>query len=141
MSINERLKILIDTLEGGTVLRFSKKIGVAHTSLASMMPGSRESKPGFEIIAKIAEAYPHVSLEWLLTGEGEMFKNGRPNDQKMPYMSASHSQTNTNYNTANGNVVNGPAPGNPELEYLRERVRELEKQNTDLLTRLLGLIK
>jgi transcriptional regulator with XRE-family HTH domain len=138
MTVNERIKFLIKTLNLSTE-EFSDKIGVKEGTTRNYL--YRNSTPNTEYIEKIYNSIDNISAEWLLTGEGEPFKNGRPNDQKMPYMSASHSQQNTNYNTASGNVVNGPAPGNPELEYLRERVRELEKQNTDLLTRLLGLIK
>jgi transcriptional regulator with XRE-family HTH domain len=141
-TVNQRIKILVDALENGRASRFARNVGVSSSVIAAYLPGGeRISEPSFTVLQKIAIAYASVNLDWLITGEGEPFKNGRTNEEKMPYMSASHSQQNTNYNTANGNVVNGPAPGNPELEYLRERVRELEKQNTDLLTRLLGLIK
>ena len=41
-----------------------------------MMPGSRESKPGFEIIAKIVETIPELSTDWLIKEEGDMTKGG-----------------------------------------------------------------
>ena len=32
----------------------------------------RDSNPGVDVLAKFATEFPHYSLNWLLTGEGEM---------------------------------------------------------------------
>ncbi|NEM96200.1 S24 family peptidase [Pontibacter burrus] len=74
MSVNQRLEDLVKTFSDGVVSKFAKQIGVSHTSIASMMPGSRESKPGFEIIAKITETFPSVNIEWLIKGKDPMLK-------------------------------------------------------------------
>ena len=76
MSINERLKYLLDTYSPDNVSQFAKLIGVAHTTIASMLPGSRESKPGFEIIEKILVAFPQLRTDWLIKGEEPIYKGG-----------------------------------------------------------------
>ncbi|WP_211240580.1 S24 family peptidase [Adhaeribacter aquaticus] len=77
VSINQRIKILLDRYSNDNVLGFSKMIGVSHTTIATLLPGSRESKPGFEIIAKLLDRFPEISAEWLVRGEGDMFKSNK----------------------------------------------------------------
>jgi len=116
-------------------LRFAKKIGVAHTSIASMLPDSRESKPGFEVLAKITEAYPTISEAWLLTGEGEPFKGEGTLSTKNV-----HKTGTFNSSESSGNKVSLPnvaTPGSTDIEYYRQRVKELEQQNSKLLEQLI----
>lgn len=84
MSINQRVKFLVDKLSEGNVSRFAKEIGVSHTSINTLMPGERESKPGFETLAKISTRFPQVSFEWLMKGEGEMLKSEGVQESKKP---------------------------------------------------------
>ncbi|MBF9252445.1 S24 family peptidase [Pontibacter sp. 172403-2] len=69
MTVNERIEYLVKTYSGGNTSKFAKQIGVSHTSIASMLPGGRESKPGYEIIAKIIETFSEVTAEWIFNGE------------------------------------------------------------------------
>ncbi|WP_283166872.1 XRE family transcriptional regulator [Thermodesulfovibrio yellowstonii] len=71
MNIKNRLKFLIDTLKI-SYKDFSKKTGIPYTSLQNYIYGSRQ--PTIENLQKICTQL-NVNLNWLLTGEGEMFIN------------------------------------------------------------------
>lgn len=52
--------------------QFADEIGVQRASVSHVL--SERNKPGFDFIQKILEAYPSISAEWLITGQGEMLK-------------------------------------------------------------------
>lgn len=66
--IKQRILFFASTL-GISKRDFYAKIGVSR--------GTLESKTGIteEIVTKFFATYPEVSIEWLMTGEGEMLKN------------------------------------------------------------------
>lgn len=70
MSINQRIKFLVDDLAGGNVSRFAKEIGVSHTTVNTILPGEKPSKPGYDTLVKIIERFPSIDTDWLLKGEG-----------------------------------------------------------------------
>lgn len=51
---------------------FAEKIGVGKPNISHIM-GER-NKPGMPIITKICEAFPSISVEWLVMGRGDMYK-------------------------------------------------------------------
>ena len=72
MSINKRLEQLIDDLRMNNH-SFSVKIGVAPTVTHNIVGG--RNKPSFEYLEKVFNAYPRISKDWLISGEGEMYLN------------------------------------------------------------------
>jgi phage repressor protein C with HTH and peptisase S24 domain len=78
MSINERLKILIKVLKL-SLKEFSEKTEVPYQSLQNYLRGERT--PTIENLIKLS-SHLNINLNWLLTGEGEMFidekKSGIP---------------------------------------------------------------
>jgi len=68
-TINERLRILYKK-EHLTLKLFGEKIGVAQGTLNNMF--SRGTNPSFDILYKIAVAFPNYSLNWLVSGNGDM---------------------------------------------------------------------
>lgn len=54
---------------------FSKRIGVA-PSVIGNITGGRKGKPSFELLEKIGAAFPEISMEWLVRGEGSMLRGG-----------------------------------------------------------------
>lgn len=69
MYTKDRLKILIDRL-GLKLKDFSRKTGIPYQSLLKYLSGERT--PTEDNLKKIA-IHLGVNLNWLLTGEGEMF--------------------------------------------------------------------
>ena len=70
-AINERVGQIVREL-GITPSAFAKKIGKAQSSVAVIIDG--RSKPGFEFLESVCNNVPELSRDWLLMGEGEMFK-------------------------------------------------------------------
>lgn len=137
MSINQRIKIIIDTFEEGVNSRFAKKIGTAPTVVGTFLPGNRGSKPGFDLLVKILEAYPQLSTNWLLFGEGEMLEN--PGTKSATQPGSLHHYVGTSSNK----ISVGGVPTNPEsseIDYYRQRIRELEQKNSELLDKIMQLL-
>lgn len=76
MDINERFKVIINSIYKGNQSAFAKAIGVTPTVIANVV-GSRQGKPSFDVISKIC-ANANISADWLLTGKGSMLKNESP---------------------------------------------------------------
>ncbi len=69
MSVVNRLEI-IRKAEELNKTQFEKKISKS-TGYLNMLV-KRNSNPGVDVLTKIAEVFPHYSLNWILTGQGEM---------------------------------------------------------------------
>ena len=69
MTVNERLALARKTLKL-TQREFAEKISVATGYVASMEIGDRKVNPR---IMKLVSALFNVNINWLETGEGEMF--------------------------------------------------------------------
>jgi transcriptional regulator with XRE-family HTH domain len=69
MTVNERLALARKTLKL-TQRELADKISVAPGFIASMEIGDRKVNPR---IMKLVSSFFNVSLQWLETGEGEMF--------------------------------------------------------------------
>lgn len=71
LEITERLSSLV-FMFGNSVNAFAKNIGVDTANLNKMVKGQQSITK--KTVQKIISAYPQVSEEWLLTGEGEMLR-------------------------------------------------------------------
>lgn len=74
MDIASRIKIFLDTL-GIPNSQFADTCGIPRPSLSQLLNG-RNKKVSDEVIGKIHEAYPNLSVLWLMFGEGDMTVNG-----------------------------------------------------------------
>ncbi|UFH54758.1 helix-turn-helix transcriptional regulator [Spirosoma sp. KNUC1025] len=72
MTIHLRLQQLIDSLNI-SVLEFSRRLGENRGEKVYHILHGR-LKPRYDTLEKILEAYPQVNGDWLLRGEGLMFK-------------------------------------------------------------------
>lgn len=70
--INDRISTLIDAL-GVSPNRFSETIHVNSTVVHNIIKG-RRSKPSFDVLQKIITVYDDVSADWLLRGEGKLWR-------------------------------------------------------------------
>ena len=87
MSVNQRIKFLIDDYQECNQKYFAEKIGVSPSAISSLF-SKRENKPGLDMLQKIAIAYPEISLDWLLIGRGPMVKSEDVRQAKDPLVSA-----------------------------------------------------
>ncbi len=58
--------------ENITQSQFAEKIGVAKASVSHILAG--RNKPGYEFIVGMARCYPNLNIDWLITGNGKMYK-------------------------------------------------------------------
>lgn len=65
-----RLKTLADALKI-SVSKFEKEVGVGSSTFTKAIQRNSEINKG--IALQIKDKFPTVNIEWLLTGEGEMF--------------------------------------------------------------------
>lgn len=70
MMILQRIKDLINA-KGFTVNSFAHEIGIAQTTLSTYF--KKDRFPAYETLHSILAAFPDVSAEWLMRGEGSMY--------------------------------------------------------------------
>lgn len=115
--INERIEELISKLCEGNSSLFSRKIGVT-PSVITNITGQRRGKPSFEVIEKISSAFAELNIRWLITGEGDMFREAtKPisaNETTLQLVAAITSQAETI-----GSLKK-------EIEVLQDRILQLQ---------------
>ena len=76
MAINDRIRQAVDQSEYRSVNAFSKAIGVAQTTLSGCTNGGKD--PRSSLLVAILGGLPDLSAEWLMRGEGPMYRTGKP---------------------------------------------------------------
>lgn len=70
--------------EGINIFAFEKRIGLANNTIRKKFASGRNNM-GTETLTAILEAYPELSADWLLLGEGRMLrKDNEPVKQTEP---------------------------------------------------------
>lgn len=72
--MNKRLKKFLDS-EDISVRQFESMIGSSNGKIAKFMATNSSLKS--DTLNKIMEVFPQLSIEWLLTGEGEMLRSSK----------------------------------------------------------------
>lgn len=127
---NERVKIVLDFLKKSKKIRnhqqFIEEIGSNKSIISRII--NKKLKVSNNLFYKIKEKYPELSLNWLLTGEGEMLKQSVDNRWNN---NISITQRNNNINNINQEREALITHLRDEVEYLREQNKKL----MDLLTK------
>ena len=76
--MNERLRFFIEN-EGLSVRQFENLIGSSDGKIAKFIASNSSLKS--DTLSKIMEIFPHLSITWLLTGEGDMLLSSPDNSQ------------------------------------------------------------
>lgn len=79
MDAHDRVEHLIKKL-GKNPNSFSDAIGVQSSQIYHIVRGNsghekKKTKPSFDLLTKICEAFPQVNFTWLFTGKGSVFLN------------------------------------------------------------------
>jgi transcriptional regulator with XRE-family HTH domain len=53
---------------------FAEEIGVQRSSISHLISG--RNKPSLEFVQKILVRFPEINPDWILSGKGEMLRNG-----------------------------------------------------------------
>lgn len=82
--MQERFKQLLEE-KNLTATRFAALIKVNASAMSHILNG--RSKPGFDVLDKIAQAFPDLNLNWLISGKGSMYNSSisiaEPADKKV----------------------------------------------------------
>ena len=97
MTINQRITDLINTLYSGNKRAFSIAINVSPAVIENIV-GKRQSAPSYEITSKIISSIDNISIEWLMTGKGNMLKNQAKEYIEKKEVSNNISEPNATYN-------------------------------------------
>lgn len=71
MSEKERIEQVIKSL-GLSARQFAEQIHVQPGTISNMMSG--RNNPSYEVIKRIMQRYPTLNPEWLIVGQGEMWR-------------------------------------------------------------------
>ena len=80
--MKERLSKII-TAEGLTPALLAEKIGVQRSGISHILSG--RNKPSMDFLEKMLSHFPKINAEWLILGEGSMYKSPSPT---LPYSDA-----------------------------------------------------
>lgn len=69
--MNQRLQQFL-AAENISQAQFADTIEVARASVSHVLAG--RNKPGYDFIRSLADHYPKLNLEWLISGKGKMYK-------------------------------------------------------------------
>lgn len=103
-----RLRQLIKALKLNQA-RFAKSLGMTQPNISRMIGGG--STISVKALNAITETYKNVNLQWLLAGEGAMFRDEKERGEQ-----------------ANEPTVRYAARGKGRLEELEERLERLEAE-------------
>lgn len=130
-TINERVDNIIKALYKGNKRAFATFLGVAPTVIENIV-GKRQGNPSYEVLVAIY-AKANISADWLLLGEGPMFRNEATADH-IP---------DAGKMVSTGKEAVGEPSDNGLTDYLRAqnddlraRITQLERQNAVLEYRL-----
>ncbi len=115
MSIVDRLNELLN-FSGLSVRSFSMKCNISQPTLDKQLKGLRGVST--ETLVNVLHTFPQVSAEWLLRGEGTMFKDTTP----LEVMEAK----------ANEALAKVVSSYQEMLDVKNERIAKLEEENRQL---------
>ena len=130
VSIYQRVKCVLED-KSISVNALSKQISVAQATLNPQLRGDRTLAAN--IVAKILDAFPDVSAEWLMRGVGTMYSNQDADD--VSYMVAEEPKHD---------IIHEVIPGQESYHddsVWKAKYEELEKRYDQLLSILGGGIR
>lgn len=79
--MDKRLQQFLDA-ENITQAQLADRLGVARAGVSHILSG--RNRPGFDFLEAMAIHFPSVSMDWLLTGKGRMYKEAGPVSAENP---------------------------------------------------------
>jgi len=73
--MDKRLQQFLDA-ENISPAQLADALGVTRAAISHILSG--RNRPGFEFLEAVAVQYPQISMDWLLTGKGRMYKDSLP---------------------------------------------------------------
>lgn len=77
-TVQERIRAIANEFYKGNITAMARATFISRTTINSII-GEQEVSPGFDVIRRIGElSSPKISMEWLITGKGNMLKTIEP---------------------------------------------------------------
>ena len=112
----QRLKQITKT-KAGSVKKLAEALGISENTIEGYMRG--KNKVALNFIVDVLRTYPDISAEWLLRGEGDMYRNANSNVNN--YEINSHSTVHKG--DVSGSYNNTSANLQQEVKTLKEKER------------------
>lgn len=112
----QRLKQITKT-KAGSVKKLAEALGISENTIEGYMRG--KNKVALNFIVDVLRTYPDISAEWLLRGEGDMYRNANSNVNN--YEINSHSTVHKG--DVSGSYNNTSAGLQQEVKTLKEKER------------------
>lgn len=131
--INDRITELILQLEMNAN-SFADTIGVKSAVIYNIIKG-RRSKPSFEVLQKILMAFQTINANWLLRGEGDLWKE---EDEAKNIKEVTYDRIEERVNFLI-NEIKAELPNNYSVEELHELVNTLINENINQKFKIISL--
>jgi transcriptional regulator with XRE-family HTH domain len=121
--MNNRIVKLIKA-EGLTNSKFASILGIQRSNVTHIIDG--RNKPSISFIEKLINKFPHINVEWLISGKGEMYKQNEMTVHKS-------GQKKGNSPTLFSNVLtdkNIPEPESKNIPEIEEKTETTEETET-----------
>ena len=109
--MNQRISQFL-AAENITQAQFAQTLSVAKASVSHVLSG--RNNPGYDFIRSIAEHYPTLSLDWLITGKGKMYRTDNASSEN--HVSVKETQSEPEFSILDDDfpmtaeIVETPAP-------------------------------
>jgi transcriptional regulator with XRE-family HTH domain len=123
--MNERIKKIMEYI-GVKPSEFAETIGIQRAAISHYMSGRNE--PSLDVIKRIHDKYPEITLEWLLYGSGEMLDGSKSKQQIRQLEIFDHNQESTPEAKPSNTRENRPV-GRPHREYRKEIIVETNEKH------------
>jgi phage repressor protein C with HTH and peptisase S24 domain len=117
--VSQRLSDIIEQFAEGNEKRFAESIGVKPAVINNYTKGKQQSKPGFEVLQKICDAYPSINIEWLINGRGQLLK-GRSKPTERVLVTTQDTSNNVSVPVINRRAAANYLTGYQTQEYFEE---------------------
>lgn len=114
--MKERLQQFL-TEESLSPSKFADEIGVQRSSISHILSG--RNNPGYEFMQKILKRFPNLNADWLILGQGKMYKT----ELQASLFDTTPEKQNVDVNTPVTEVKNMP----PETE-IKDEPLKMEKE-------------
>lgn len=123
--MDEKLRILLQN-ENLTASKFAEILEVKPAAVSHILSG--RNKPGFELLCKIVNRFPHINPYWLLGDATELYNSNITNSTTAASVSTSGTlfdmQTSTSAQSANSNIQES-TPEQQTLSFARTDIDKI----------------
>ena len=125
MDENIRFIELLDALKANGIIndyvQVSKELGTNKAGISDIKSGRK--KLSIDLLRRMKSSYPQMNIEWVIMGEGEMFSQKPPRDDKQ--QSSGIEERLLSFIQEKDTIIREQAE---EMGQLRERISQIERR-------------